>query len=990
MKSFKIKITSFIVIVLILSLGGISSLNYFETQRLLTDNLEQSITSLTLSSGSEVSLWLNARKAEMELMAGMPLMQSGAKDAIIAYMHAETQHNKIYEQFFITDDQGNCLLNSGKTGSVADREYFQKVMATGSTVISDPMISRGSGNQIVVVAAPIKKNGKLAGLIGGNVNLAELSQKVSAAKVGKSGYAFMVQEDGLVITHPDQKLVMKYNALEDRDAQPEFKEAIVKMTAGKTGFTRYFFLGEDKYMAYAPIPGMKWSLGVTVPATYVTNQISHLPRYFISVMLFLGLVLTLLSSRWLVAPLSRLVKTTTDLTNRLHEQIDVTWLKTPVTEVASLIDNFHNMAAALKEKFQELKDSNETLEIEIAERKRAEEKLKQSYEELAVTYEELGSTEEELRYNYEVMQRNEEALRESEELFRTMSESSPIGIYILQDGKFYFVNPQFQRFTGYNEKELLGLNSMQIVVPEDRDRVRDCAVNMFKGKSSLPYEYRTITKSGEIKWIMETVASIKYKGKVATLGNYMDITGRKLAEKALQESENKFRTLFEEALNPIFVFDENGRYIDANRAGLTFFECSRKELINRSVGTSHQQNDQPESCFGPGTLEVNCLVGSSLKTILINVVAVHVSGNNTFYGIGQDITERKLMEEKLKHLSLHDPLTGLYNRTYFEEEMQRLEGDRYAPVGIVVCDVDGLKLVNDTLGHSKGDELLKVTAEIISKCFRKEDAISRIGGDEFAVILPKSSMSVVERAYRRVQQAVALYNTESLDIPLSLSVGFAVGGELYANLNDIFKEADNNMYREKLHRNQSTRSSIVQALMKALEVRDFITEGHAERLQDLVAEVGKAIGMSDRNLTDLRLLAQFHDIGKVGVPDRILFKDGPLTREEYAEMQRHSEIGHRIALSAPDLVPTADWILKHHEWWNGGGYPLGLNGEEIPLECRILAIADAYDAMTSDRPYRKAMGHGEAVHELERRAGTQFDPKLVPVVLNILNKQSNN
>jgi HD-GYP domain-containing protein (c-di-GMP phosphodiesterase class II) len=207
-------------------------------------------------------------------------------------------------------------------------------------------------------------------------------------------------------------------------------------------------------------------------------------------------------------------------------------------------------------------------------------------------------------------------------------------------------------------------------------------------------------------------------------------------------------------------------------------------------------------------------------------------------------------------------------------------------------------------------------------------------------------------------------------------------------MGDIFREADNNMYREKLHRKQSIRSAIVQALMKALEARDFITEGHAERLQSVVAAVGESMGMSDSKLVDLRLLAQFHDIGKVGVPDRILFKPGPLTREEYAEMQRHSEIGHRIAQSAPDLVPIADWILKHHEWWNGEGYPLGLAGEEIPLECRILAIADAYDAMTSDRPYRKAMGHEEALMELGKKAGTQFDPKLVQIVLMLLNRKS--
>lgn len=165
--------------------------------------------------------------------------------------------------------------------------------------------------------------------------------------------------------------------------------------------------------------------------------------------------------------------------------------------------------------------------------------------------------------------------------------------------------------------------------------------------------------------------------------------------------------------------------------------------------------------------------------------------------------------------------------------------------------------------------------------------------------------------------------------------------------------------------------------MAALEARDFITEGHADRLKHLAGTLGRAMGLSEAILANVRLLAQFHDIGKVGIPDRILFKPGPLTPEERREMQRHSEIGHRIALSSPVLAPIADLILKHHEWWDGNGYPLKLKGKDIPLECRILAIVDAYDAMTSDRPYRKAMPRDEALRELFRCAGTQFDPYLV-------------
>lgn len=349
-----------------------------------------------------------------------------------------------------------------------------------------------------------------------------------------------------------------------------------------------------------------------------------------------------------------------------------------------------------------------------------------------------------------------------------------------------------------------------------------------------------------------------------------------------------------------------------------------------------------------------------------------------------EIIERTAAEEKMMYISMHDTLTGLYNRTFFEEEMRRLEEEQYAHVGLIMCDVDGLKLINDSMGHDKGDSLLISTANLIKSCFRSSDIVARVGGDEFAILLPNASQKILEYTYQRLQENAFSLNQSLQELPLSLSIGFALRTDAKTRLNELYVEADNNMYREKLYRSQSARSAIVQTLMKALEARDFITEGHAERLQVMVADMGTAIGLPPKSIVDLRLLAQFHDIGKVGLRDCILFKPGPLTPEEKLEMQRHSETGHRIALASPDLMHISDWVLKHHEWWNGQGYPLGLGGEEIPLECRILAIADAYDAMTSDRPYRKAMSHEEAIAELRKCAGIQFDSDLVEKFASVL------
>jgi len=342
------------------------------------------------------------------------------------------------------------------------------------------------------------------------------------------------------------------------------------------------------------------------------------------------------------------------------------------------------------------------------------------------------------------------------------------------------------------------------------------------------------------------------------------------------------------------------------------------------------------------------------------------------------------MQEQLNEMSLYDSLTGLYNRNFFEEEMKRYSDWRSSPVGILVCDVDGLKFINDTLGHQSGDQILICTADILRQIFRSSDIVARIGGDEFAVLLLETNSEIVEKILQRLRQAVQDYNSRYPELPLSLSLGHAVSDREATDMQALFREADNRMYREKIQSEGSARSTYLQALTGTMQARDFDTEGHCDRLQELGASLARSLNLSKDFINDFFLLARFHDLGKVGIPDHILFKPGPLTKEERRQMMQHSEIGHRIASSVPDLEPIADYILMHHEWWDGGGYPLGLSGRDIPLICRILAIVDAYDAMISDRPYSKALTREEAITELKRHAGTQFDPELVEKFIRIL------
>lgn len=554
-------------------------------------------------------------------------------------------------------------------------------------------------------------------------------------------------------------------------------------------------------------------------------------------------------------------------------------------------------------------------------------------------------------------------------------------------------------FEQLKNKEYVLIDDVDLLPPEaDRDKI-DFLTEEIKSLLTLP-----LVREGKIIGFFGFDAVKEKKTwsaqQISLLNVIAEIIAGALvgyeARVALQESEERYREILATIEEGYYETDLTGRLTYINEAACQLFGgYEPEELLGMSYDQLYQDPARAfktfNKVFTTGKPERGLILEMIRKDGAIRFGELSISlirnrdGRVTgFKGIGKDVTDRIEYERKLEYLSLHDQLTGIYNRAYFESELERLSGSREFPVTIISADLDGLKLINDTIGHNAGDHLLQNCALVMKESLRQSDILARVGGDEFSVILPRTDKPTGENIVRRMREKINNYNMNNEDLLLGISLGVATAENSEETLKTLFKRADDMMYRDKLYRSSSSRGKIVQSLLAALAERDYITEGHARRLEDLCRAIGEKLNLSSHQLADLALLAQVHDLGKVGIPDHILFKPDRLTDDEWEIMKGHPEKGYRIASSSPDLAGIAEFILKHHERWDGSGYPLGLQGEEIPIECRILAIVDAFDAMTNKRPYNDKKTVEEATEELNEYSGSQFDPELVRVFLDVL------
>ncbi len=549
--------------------------------------------------------------------------------------------------------------------------------------------------------------------------------------------------------------------------------------------------------------------------------------------------------------------------------------------------------------------------------------------------------------------------------------NSPIGVYIIRDKKFSYVNEVFINISGYEKEELIQMNSMDILFPEDREKVKKAAVRMLKKERTAPYEFRIKTRSGSIRWIMESVASIRFDGQRATLGYFMDITHTKQMEKALQESEQKYRSIFELAREGIIIADyQSGAVLDANaefqrQTGYGLDMLKKKKLWDLQPEEFRKEARSSFFRFKEnrgGLTSWNLCQNREGRMLPVEIVAQHmvIDGRDVAICMVRDTSEREAMIRAL---------------TLASEEWRR--------------SFDALN-----------DVVMLITPDF--KVSRANMATARLLKLDIGQVINRNCYELFHNTDKppaycpllRAKSQGIYFETEAHEEHLDRILRFCASpikdetGKIthaVEVISDVTKSRQDEIQSVRLSRVLADSfKGITQALSDLVESRDPYTAGHSDHVARIACKAGKELGLDPEELEGLRICATLHDIGKAIIPAAILNKPGKLSEHEWGLIKEHPKYAYETLKRIPFPWPVADVVCQHHERLDGMGYPLGLREDKIHFWAKIIAVADIFDAMTSHRPYRPGLPFREAVEELNNGKGVKYDGRVVEVVTRLL------
>jgi diguanylate cyclase (GGDEF)-like protein/PAS domain S-box-containing protein len=486
---------------------------------------------------------------------------------------------------------------------------------------------------------------------------------------------------------------------------------------------------------------------------------------------------------------------------------------------------------------------------------------------------------------------------------------------------------------------------------------------------------------------------------VATLEQQVTSRTSELADanESLNESREQLRLILDSTAEGIFGIDENGICTFINNSALELLGLDEKErVVGKDIdviidrcGIDGRPIESIKAILLQAFVKKEGVHCEDLGVSKSDGSCIHIS----FHAYPQDVheeidgvvvsfidvTDSIRKQEEIMRMSATDYLTGLYNRRYYSEALDQQNKAQAYPLGIMMIDMNGLKVINDAYGHMAGDDAIVKIAQILSTSVQAQDVVARIGGDEFSIMCPNTSKSTMDELIRHILDQVD--KTEVQGIRLSISIGYDLKTSERTELRESMNIAENMMYRMKLVEGKQARIKAVESILNTLTSRYAHEKTHSRKVSRLAKAMGKAMDLDEYSIQKLELAGLYHDIGKIGVPSDIILAPRKLTEAEFDMIKAHTRYGYQILRSADEYAHIADEALYHHERYDGSGYPDGLKGDDIPVFSRIIAVADAFAAMTTEKPYQAKKSLEDAIQELKAGANHQFDPEIVEIFL---------
>ena len=542
--------------------------------------------------------------------------------------------------------------------------------------------------------------------------------------------------------------------------------------------------------------------------------------------------------------------------------------------------------------------------------------------------------------------------------------------------KSFDESEELLNFLGVEELETID-QFRKIVHPEDLGKFDQNTDYMMNNESGT--NMWRIIKNGEVRHIKSYLySSTKQEGDTIKIsGILQDVTQEEKNRLVLENSQRSFSQIFQTSPAGIIILDEDFNITMKNQRFLNLVDNSDITLREFLDEDYHTIIDAINHGDEINDHEIVYYLDNETKHYSLTIS--HMIGLDNKYQINvMDVTDKVEQQDKINFLATRDILTKVYNRNYFEDYTGKLTDET---VGFMICDIDGLKLINDAFSHLEGDKLLVQFAAHLNKTF-SDDLVARLGGDEFCILTYDKTVDELEEYEQKIKKY--MNDLYMFGISIDVSIGYALK-QPNEDFYQAFIQAENIMYRRKLTERSSRKSNALNTIMQTLHEKTHETREHCDRVGEYAVELLKRFGRKRQyELEEIKLVSDVHDIGKIAISDAILSKPGKLTDEEYNIIKGHSESGYKIVtnIMANDDIAVA--VLYHHERWDGLGYPHNLEKEQIPLYARIISIADAYDTMISGRVYQKGVSKEDAIKELERCSGTQFDPYLVSLFIEYL------